>query len=90
METHFEHAITDNCINPDSQGVICVYCNGCGRIDKSTQKESALKVYRKILNNKITFNEWFNDNESRKRQEKNIKANIEFYKKKIAELEGEE
>ena len=61
------------------------YSNACGRLDKSTQKESALKMYREHLQREYEFNNWIEGFEELQR--KNIKENIEYLKNKIAELE---
>ena len=30
---HIDIGVTENCKNPDSYGMICVWCNECGRFD---------------------------------------------------------
>ncbi len=30
--------ISENCVNPDSYGYICVLCNQCGRFDENKVK----------------------------------------------------
>lgn len=82
---HISFNVTENCINDDSYGAICVHCNACGRWDKSTQKESALKMYKEHLQREYEFNNWIEGFEELQR--KNIKENIEYLKNKIAELE---
>ena len=79
--------VTDGCINSASYGEICVLCNACGRFDKSTQKECALKMYREELQKQYDFNNWAEGLEELQR--KNIKSNIKYLKKKIKELEAE-
>lgn len=79
--------VAEGCINSDSYGEICVHCNACGRFDKSTQKECALKMYREELQKQYDFNNWAEGLEELQR--KNIKSNIKYLKKKIKELEAE-
>ena len=77
--------VSDDCINLQSYGEICVHCNGCGRIDKSTQKEAQLLLYKRDLERWKTFDGWLEGCEEF--QKKNIKSNIKWYEKKIKELE---
>lgn len=30
---HVDIGVSENCKNPDSYGMICVWCNECGRFD---------------------------------------------------------
>lgn len=85
MEVHTCIQVSKDCINYDSYGEICVGCNACGRFDKSTQNECALKLYKRMLQEQYDFNNWTEGFEEI--QKKNIKSNIEFLKNKILELE---
>jgi hypothetical protein len=78
---HISISALEDCINSDSYGEICVHCNACGRFDKSTQKECAIKMYKRQLQEQYNFNGWI------EMQKRNIESNIQYYKKKIAELE---
>jgi hypothetical protein len=80
---HISISALENCINGDSYGEICVRCNACGRFDKSTQKECAIKMYKRQLQEQYNFNGWIEG------QKRNIESNIQYFKKKIAELEVE-
>ena len=90
MNIFIEYSALDNCVNPDSFGEICVHCNACGRFDKSTQKKCELQLYKRLLKEEYEFNRWDDNADFRKLQEKNRKANIAYYKKKIEEIESEE
>jgi hypothetical protein len=79
---HISIPALEDCINGDSYGEICVRCNACGRFDKSTQKECAIKMYKRQLQEQYNFNGWIEG------QKRNIESNIQYFKKKIAELEG--
>jgi len=85
---HITYNVTEDCINlKDSYGVICVKCNACGRFNKDTQKECALKMYERQLSEEQNFNRWIEGVEELQR--KNIKKNILYIKKKIKELKEE-
>lgn len=85
---HISYPVTKDCINDESYGEICVHCNACGRIDKSTQKQSAIKMYKRLLQEQYEFNNWIEGFEEV--QKENIESNIRYWKDKIAKLEGEE
>ena len=82
---HVSYSVTDDCINHSSCGAICVWCNCCGRVDKKTMKEAQLEYYKECLEEQYNFNGWIDG--MRETQEKNVKENIEYFKKKIAEVE---
>ena len=46
---HVSYSITDDCINHNSYGAICIWCNCCGRVDKKTMKEAQLKYYKEVF-----------------------------------------
>ena len=87
---HVGYSTTENCINDDSYGIICVRCNACGKINPERQREDALRMWRKKLEEELSFDRWDNDPKIRALQERNHQANIEYYKAKIAELEDKE
>ena len=84
--SHICISVTGDCINNDSYGEICVHCNACGRFDKSTQKQCALKMYKEKLQEEYDFDDWIDGFE--KLQRSNVASNIEYFKKKIEELEA--
>ena len=83
---HISYSVTEDCINHDSYGTICVWCNCCGRIDKATMKEAQVKFYEEQLKRTENFDNWILGH--REIQEKNIKADIKYFKEKLAKLEG--
>lgn len=86
---HISFSIKDDCINlSESYGTICVKCNACGRIDKSRQKEDALKMYNRQLEKQRNFNKWVRG--SKDIQKKNIAENIKYIENKIKEIQEEE
>lgn len=42
-----DYGISENCVNPDSYGVICVKCGECGRTFKNGIKHPYIKHRRK-------------------------------------------
>lgn len=86
MEAFISRSAVQGCINPYSFGEICVGCNACGRFDKDTQKECALKIYKQQLKEQYEFNDWIEGMEEIQR--KNIKSNIEYLERKIKEMDG--
>ena len=87
---HIDYAVADDCINIASYGEICVKCNACGRFNKETQRECALRVWIDELYDQFHFNAWFDDDEEIKAlQKKNIESNIEFIQDKILSLLAE-
>ena len=34
-----DYAASEDCVNPDSYGMICVKCNKCGRFDKNEEDQ---------------------------------------------------
>ena len=88
MTTTYCYSITDDCINHNSYGAICVWCNCCGRVDKKTMKEAQLEYYKECLEEQYNFDGLDSvDGIGRNSKEKNVKENIEYFKKKIAEVE---
>lgn len=48
--TFVGESVTKNCKNLiDSYGEICVFCNCCGRIDKSTMHDAQIATYTRQL-----------------------------------------
>lgn len=87
MYLHISFTATEDCINLNSYGAICVRCNACGRFDKDKQKESALKMWQQKLQEEYEFDGWVAGFEDI--QKENIAANIEYIKGKIAEFEND-
>lgn len=83
---HISYSTNKNCINPESFGVICVKCNGCGKIDETTKYQSQLKIYERQLEERYNFDRWADEEDLRKIQEKNIKSDIKYLKQKIEEI----
>ena len=83
---HVSYSITEDCINHNSYGAICIWCNCCGRVDKKTMKAAQLEYYKECLEEQYNFDGWSDDASWRETQEKNVKENIEYFKSKIEQL----
>ena len=81
---HVSYSVTDDCINHNSCGVICVWCNCCGRVDKKTMKDAQLKHFKELLEEQYNFDGWIEGMEET--QKANVKENIEYFKSKIEQL----
>lgn len=77
------YGITKNCINPDSYGVICVHCNACGRIDKTTMWQSRYDFYYSRL--KELLDKYDDDFYKSNLQQTNIALDVIHFGKKIKE-----
>ncbi len=82
---HVSYSVTDDCINDNSYGAICIWCNCCGRIDKKTMKAAQLEYYKECLEEQYNFDGWIEG--MKETQKANVKENIEYFKKKITEVE---
>lgn len=87
MKAHICIGATKGCVNNNSYGVICVHCNACGRFDKNTQRECALRMWQKELHEQYCFDNWFEGAEALQRR--NIASNVEYFQDKILRLVAE-
>lgn len=84
MRLHADFGVTENCINIYSYGEICVCCGCCENEPNVRQRYiNRLNYYNEILNDELHFNLWFDDEETRKFQERNVQRNINYHKKMI-------
>ena len=75
--------IRRNCWNlQDSFGEICVGCGCCNQIPQVRYK-NRIECLERWLNDAINFDNWFDDEATRKLQERNIKADIRSYKRQL-------
>ena len=82
MMIHVSRQIRRNCWNlKDSYGEICVGCGCCHQIPQVRYK-NRIKCLERWIDEAINFDNWF-DGETRKLQERNIKANIKYYRRKL-------
>lgn len=77
-------SVSEDCINRNSYGVICVLCGCCSR--NSNYKDRiirTIKYYKECLEEQYNFNRWSDDGYLKKIQERNVKSNILYFKRKI-------
>lgn len=81
---HIESAVSKDCINLYSFGEICVGCGCCSRNpDYRNMIISRIRYYKQRLYTSQHYNDWDKDEQCRKFQEKIVKDNILYYKRKI-------
>lgn len=79
-----EYSISDDCINPDSLGEICLLC-GCCSMNPNYRDRTirSIRLYKNLLKRAYVFDMWDQDPDFRKIQERNMQKNILYFKKKI-------
>lgn len=85
MDIHVCFGVAKNCYNPyQSYGEICVGCGCCAK-DKLTRIKSRIELHKELLDERINFSGWCNDDPQLLAiQKKNIKEDIKWNKGKIA------
>lgn len=83
---HICYGVTEDCININSFGEICVKCNCCGRFGEEGKKEAQIKYWGEMLLDVENFDNWCDEEQWRVIQEENRQKNIAYYKAKLAEL----
>lgn len=77
-------AVSDDCINHNSYGEICLKCGCCSRNpDYRDRVIRIIRLYRESLHEQKNFDLWSNNDELKRLQERNIKSNILYCKRKI-------
>ena len=88
MIGHISYSVKAKCWNLfDSYDMICVHC-GCCANDKKTRYESRLKCLKSWLHEKENFDMWDDEYDLRELQEKNVKADIAYFKRRIRYYEA--
>ena len=81
MIVHIDSAPEKNCWNLiDSYGMHCVGC-GCCVKDKKTRYENRIRCLERWLKEQYEFDDWIP--KWKEEQEKNIKANIQYFKRQL-------
>lgn len=81
---HIDYAVSDDCINIYSYGEICVHCGCCSRNPNYMDMiRRRIKYYKEMLAEQYSFSDWCENEKLRALQERNVKANILYYKRKI-------
>lgn len=85
MMIHIDYGVTDDCININSYGEICVRCGCCSRYEGilSPRERTIRKIryYRQRLQEQYAFDGWIEP--FRKIQERNIALNVLYCKRQI-------
>ena len=83
MIVHIDTPVMDRCWNPyDSYGEICVHC-GCCSPDKSVRYPARIEFLERRIAENENFEYWDDDPEWRAVQEKNVKANLRYFKRQL-------
>lgn len=81
---HIDYAVSDDCINAYTYGEICVHCGCCSRNPNYRDRIiRQIRYYKEMLNEEYDFDQWSKNENLRKIQEKNVKLNILYFKRKI-------
>ena len=82
MDAIIDVGVKSNCWNLyDSYGQICVGCGCCSK-DPVERAEARYYVALEQLEHFENFDSWSENMNMRKNQEKNVKSNIKYFKKK--------
>lgn len=85
---HIDYAVSDDCINVNSFGEICVGCGCCSRNpDYMDMIRKRIKHYKEMLEKEYNFSEWSDNEKTRALQERNVEANISYFKNEICTCE---
>lgn len=79
-----DYDISDDCINANSYGEICVKCGCCSRNQNYRDRIiRQIKYYKEMLNEEYAFDGWDENEYTRKHQEEVVGANILYFNRKI-------
>lgn len=77
-------SVSRDCVNIYSYGELCIGCGCCSRNpDCRNMIVSRIRYYKQRLHDNQHIDNWAEDERWRKHQEKVVKSNILFYKRKI-------
>ena len=81
---HIDFDVSKDCINTWSYGEICAKCGCCSRNPNYRDRLiRRIRCYKESLKEEYSFSDWDSEEYWRKVQEKNVKANILYDKRKI-------
>ena len=84
MIIHVDYKPSKDCTNVWTYGMICVHCGCCSRNPNYRDRLiKQIRYYKESLEECKKFSNWDNDERLRKIQEKNVKEDIVYYKRKI-------
>lgn len=79
---HIDCAKDEKCWNWFETVYTCIGC-GCCSSDIATRRKNRLRVLKRRLEEECNFDDWFDDPELRAIQERNVKINIRYFRRKI-------
>lgn len=82
MNIHIDFAKSKNRWNVFETMYTCIGCGRCSE-DKQARCQNRIRVLKRLLKKQHEFNQWDDNPEGRAIQEKNIKFNIRYFKRKL-------
>lgn len=82
MSIVIDYAKGTNCWNVYETMYTCIGCGCCAK-DKKARYKNRVRVLKRVLQEQYNFNDWNDDPELKAIQERNIKSNIRYFKKKL-------
>lgn len=81
---HICMSVSEDCINHHTYGEICVRCGCCSYNPNYRDRIlRTIKYYKECIKEQKNFDLWDENEKWKKIQEKNVKSNILYFKKKI-------
>ena len=87
MPRYIDFARKKNCWNLHEATYTCIGCGCCSK-DKKLRYQNRVRVLKRQLKSQYDFNDWVDDPELKAIQERNVKANIRYFKKKLRYYEN--
>ena len=82
MSIYIDFAKGKKCWNIYETVYTCIRCGCCSK-DKNERYKNRVRVLKRLLQKEYNFNDWDDDPELKAIQERNIKSNIRYFKKKL-------
>lgn len=82
MSIYIDFAKGKKCWNVYETMYTCIGCGCCSK-DKKLRYQNRVMVLKRQLKEEYDFNNWDDDPELKSIQERNIKSNIRYFKKKL-------
>jgi len=80
---HIDFAVKGNCWNLEASCYGNCYGCGCCVKDKRQRYENRIRYLNGMIEEQEHFDGWFDEPEIRALQERNVKANIRWFKRKL-------
>lgn len=79
-----DYSISTDCINPNSYGEICLLCGCCSlNTDYRDRTIRKIRLCKDLLKREYLFDLWDENSDLRIIQERNMRLNILYFKRKI-------